>query len=458
MSKHIKITPHNQHKTIYDANDLIIVKPDNENGFTYLYSPSSDQIHKSTESAIREAAKLYPDPISPKNSLYASFERRIATVMKVPYADRFFHITDADGHRGKLIMNTFLHPSCHYGTPPAQEIHLPKIYDDFFKHLVANDEQRTYMVDWMAHSLKSRNYVFLVMQSYAQGVGKGVLDKIITAIHLAENKALMESKDIVSRFLSLEGKTYAFLDEFESTEKQLESCIKTLINSEIRCEKKGQDQKIITNYASIMIACNKTEGLKIRDGDRRFAFLDLNNIKYEASQQIADSKMNMNDFINNVLLSNENLKQLYYHLYNRKITSNLFAPPMSETRERFINDSKEEWKWVIDDLITTRHETEGEKYQRNPKNTTKCKTKNIPYFIVSVNDIKTKVAEEADHKIGKAKIFDYLLNESTFKKYIICDRAGVGKVKFYIDTKLYVPAFTEQTQSTEIDIDDLFSK
>lgn len=156
---------------------------------------------------------------------------------------------------------------------------MPLIYREFLTHLVAGAEESfEYIVRWLAHSLRDRNFCYLVTIG-DEGIGKGILGEIIKLLHGEDNYSysiFSEAKKFNALFMN---KTIIYLDEVSVKTAAQENQLKSLTNNTMEHEKKGVDAENNPNFASIYLSSNDRSSIKIEDGSRRYSIVDLTDIK-----------------------------------------------------------------------------------------------------------------------------------------------------------------------------------
>lgn len=221
---------------------------------------------------------------------------------------------------------------------------LPAIYQRFFDHLTGGDERSfTYLVDWLANSIQSRNYCILCAIG-DPGIGKGVLGEIMQRLHGANNYAKVRDSIFKLHFNApLANKTLIYVDEAVLDTKESTNRIKDVVNDHIEVEKKGKDARWIRNWASFYLSSNDRSAIYLEKGDRRFSLLDLTKVPLiQRPELIAELP---------VLLAGDSIKQLGLYLSKKKIDSDMLRVFLSKSTEEVKDASLAEWEsYVIYDL------------------------------------------------------------------------------------------------------------
>lgn len=222
---------------------------------------------------------------------------------------------------------------------------LPKIYTKFLTHFTDNDEQSIlYILDWLAYSIqegpKNKTYITAIG---AQGVGKGVLGKIIRKLHGDENSSEVLFSTIGSRFNKpFIDKTFIFLDEVIKASADQMNALKRQESDTQEAELKGIDSEEVGNYNNIYIASNNYDSLKLEADDRRHGIINIGTTRLEKAftqEEIQE------------LLSDNNIRQLGYYLMHYKPNPISFTQGYkSKNALKILNNTTLDWeKFFIDD-------------------------------------------------------------------------------------------------------------
>lgn len=191
----------------------------------------------------------------------------------------------APNKEGVLEYNTYRpapwrHEEFWKNTPVKRLDAMPELFDRFFTHLTdSHGPSKEYLLDWMANSLRTRNFTILTAIG-VQGAGKGILGKIFRNLHGETNYG--EPKDSVfkERFNApLKNKTLINVDEISLKTKEEHDRLKAVVNDTIDIEEKGVDAINCRNFASFYISSNHMDAIQIEPGDRRYSIIELSRKK-----------------------------------------------------------------------------------------------------------------------------------------------------------------------------------
>ena len=220
---------------------------------------------------------------------------------------------------------------------------MPPLYQEFFSHLVKNHKSSyEYVLRWLANSIKDRNYCVLTAIGN-QGIGKGVLGEIMRLLVGEKNFHMSDTRLITKDFnKQFKNKRIVFCDEIQILKIEHVNKFKALINDMIEIEGKGENAVEIKNYASIYIASNNFDSIRLTDDDRRFSIIDLTDeklIKKMTTNQISQ------------LIEPENIKQLAEFLWHLPVDEDKMKTPFrsSRTEEVRLAGLKDWEEWLFDD-------------------------------------------------------------------------------------------------------------
>lgn len=279
-------------------------------------------------------------------SEYYRFEEEHRAVCRFEYAPRRMELIGQDPTGALAIYNTFVPPEWKrrlffFGEPVAPLYELPEIYDKFFAHLTAHDAaSKEYLLDWLANSLQSRNYTFLVAIG-EQGIGKGTLGEIMSGLHGIENFYRGRDEVFKNRFNSqLANKTLFYADEVYLDTKTSEDRIKDVVNERLEIERKGHDPVIVENYASFYLSSNSHDAIQVEAGDRRFSIIQLTDKKLI---EVPEVFKHISDFT-----KPENIALLARYLYFREMKSPMNAPFVNSTRYLEVREAGlKDWEYYV---------------------------------------------------------------------------------------------------------------
>ena len=217
------------------------------------------------------------------------------------------------------------------------------MYKKFFNHLVNEDKDSyDYVLKWLGNALKYRNYCVLTAIG-SQGIGKGVLGEIMRGLfgkenfHQGDNRLM--TKDFNKQF---KNKRCVFVDEVRILKLDHINKFKALVNDYIEVEGKGENVVEMRNYASIYIASNNFDSIRLTSDDRRFSIIELTDKKLYDTFKPDQIKE---------LLEEENINKLAKFLWSMDIDETemlkIFA---SKRTEEVRMASVKDWEeWLFDD-------------------------------------------------------------------------------------------------------------
>ena len=336
VGKEIKriVKTHPNYKLIQDLKKAQMAM-DKSSKDSLIYYFNEEVMRESTIDKSRLMA-IYPKFDFASNVYMCDFDYDPYNVRK------FFQI------EGNWKYNTYVPPfwqeQYFYHGVEIEDCKLPEVYDRFFKHFTDGDElSYNYVLDWLANSLKGKNYCMLTAIGN-QGVGKGVLGEIMMHLFGADNYADTQRVTKSNFNAQILNKRFIFVDELKATNEEEENKLKVLINDYIEVEKKGVDAQRHKNYASIYIASNSMDAIKLRGDDRRFSVVTLSD---EKLINVFDP-----DEISS-LFKHDNIEALARYLWNRKYDKEkLFHVFITERTEQIRQASLTEWQeYFMDELV-----------------------------------------------------------------------------------------------------------
>jgi energy-coupling factor transporter ATP-binding protein EcfA2 len=223
---------------------------------------------------------------------------------------------------------------------------LPPEYSKFFQHLCDGDtESINYVLDWIAISLQTRNLTFLCLIG-SQGIGKGVLCKIISALHGQRNSGNVLFESISKQFNAfMADKTFLLLDEVSQISREQNNKLKKQNDDVMEIEQKNKNsQTDIKNFINVAIASNHLDALRIEANDRRLSLPTLTEARLETILSIPQMKA--------LYENEENLTKFAHYLLQRKYNPDYISYSFkSKQFARILNASTFDWeKWFIDEF------------------------------------------------------------------------------------------------------------
>lgn len=214
------------------------------------------------------------------------------------------------------------------GTKPPPT-HLPEIYREFFLHLVKNEaESFEYMLKWLANSLVTRNYCYLVTIG-DMGIGKGLLYQIAKQLHGPDNSNENEGEVFIKTGFNsdLDNKTLFYVNEIPPVDEKGANKLKVMVESTLRIEGKGKDAKHVNNYINLMISSNDLSALPIPKNDRRYSIVTLNTLATR------DWKEDHDSWVTALVKTPKNIEQLGKYLLNMKVDPNEMVNPFKSVEQ-----------------------------------------------------------------------------------------------------------------------------
>jgi len=220
---------------------------------------------------------------------------------------------------------------------------IPPLYQEFFNHLVKNHKSSyDYVLKWLANSIKDRNYCVLTAIGN-QGIGKGVLGEIMRFLVGEKNFHTSDTRLITKDFnKQFKNKRIVFCDEIQILKIEHVNKFKALINDMIEIEGKGENAVEVKNYASIYIASNNFDSIRLTDDDRRFSIIELTDEKL--IKKMSTSQINQ-------LIEPKNIQQLAEFLWYLPVDEDEMKTPFrsSRTEEVRLAGLKDWEEWLFDD-------------------------------------------------------------------------------------------------------------
>lgn len=302
----------------------VIVDKDGEDNRLYLYNPRCRELRTIDKSRLQSM-------ISPK--LEWGGRRHTCEFTYNPFG--LYKVKKVDGQWKYNLYEPPFWLEDHFhsgGSSLVSKIdNLPEIYNKFFSHLVDGDENSfNYILDWLANSLRARNYCILATIGN-QGIGKGVLGEIMKGLHGKSNYVLTGKRAISKEFNGqIAYKRLVYLDEVKVTTIDQENTLKGWVNDFLEVEFKGVDPKTIANYASVYYSSNNLDSIRLTDDDRRFSIVELTDKKLLTAMKAKEIS---------ALLSDVNISKLASFLYNRSVDADKMMKVFTSARTELIRSS-----------------------------------------------------------------------------------------------------------------------
>jgi hypothetical protein len=229
------------------------------------------------------------------------------------------------------------------GLEVSRRVEIPHLYKVFFIHLVKDHEESyIYVLHWLSNAMRFRNYCVLTAIGN-QGIGKGVLGEIMRLLVGEKNFHTSDTRLITKDFnKQFKNKRIVFCDEIQILKTEHVNKFKALINDMIEIEGKGENAVEAKNYASIYIASNNFDSIRLTDDDRRFSIIELTDEKLihkMSTDQISS------------LIEPDNIKQLAEFLWNLSIDKDAMKIPFKSARTEEVRlAGLKDWEeWLFDD-------------------------------------------------------------------------------------------------------------
>lgn len=259
-------------------------------------------------------------------------ETKLCTILYNPYIDHGLHDNN---------FNTY-QPSTYKGAA-KESATIPECYLNFLNTVMDGDAKSIeYTLDWMANSLRARNYTVLTLVG-APGIGKNLFSTIIERLHGAHNSSVVRDEVFKGRFNSqLHNKTFILIDEVKLRDVESLNRFKQIVNDTIEIEKKGRDAFLIKNFCNFVLASNSSDFMKLDYQDRRISLVKLSS--KPLSQTIGDVDK-VTKLVNDHLLNPKNLRALYSGLSARAVTHNMLVPFRdADTFEDIVQENLTDWE------------------------------------------------------------------------------------------------------------------
>ena len=229
----------------------------------------------------------------------------------------------------------------------AENPPLPEFFRTFLMHLCAGDLASVeFILDWMAISLQARNKTYLCLVG-AQGIGKGMLCKLIQALHGDENSLDMMFASLMKQFNGMMAdKTFILLDEISQITKAEDDKLKKQNDDLIEVERKGKESDAhVKNHSNIALASNHFDALRV-DG-KRPRRLSLPTLTTEKIQTVFNLQQIMTFHTDQARNT-----ELAHFLMRRKYKEERISEPFeSEQYRKILNASSVDWeKWFMDEF------------------------------------------------------------------------------------------------------------
>lgn len=300
------------------------------------------------------------DSVEVEASIMPRLELLSAYVHRTPYlTDKYFDFNSvvaqsSDAKSCNNCFNTYSFPKYLLRYDPKCEAgtySIPDVVTDFLEHLFGgNSEEVEYVINWMAWSLdpKIHHLPYLCLIDTVEGIGKGILAKLIRSLHGdMSNSAIVTDKIIKGQFNSqLNGKTFLCLDEMKIQGEEQHNRLKALVNEFIEIEAKGVDAKEYRNYCKVLINSNDL-ALKVTKESRRFSALMTTKVAIKDNKGLMEKWGGFDNFLK-VIESDETVDEFglaltYWRnefLYKEKISHlEIFFSAYTETLiERGLDD------------------------------------------------------------------------------------------------------------------------
>jgi hypothetical protein len=241
-----------------------------------------------------------------------------------------------------LVYNTYVPPKWRheeywFGKAVPKIERMPEIFDRYFTHITGgHTPSKEYLLDWIAHSLRNRNFTILTAIG-VQGAGKGILgDGILKNLHGQSNYYYGRDEVFKEKFnAQLLNKTIVNIDEVSLKTKEEHDKLKGIVNDLVEIEAKGKNAKNCQNFASFYITSNYMDAIQIEPGDRRYSIIQLTNTKI--------IETDLRDHIQ-YLCSPEAVFELGRYLWYRPVTHDMLQPFRSERYEEVRLGGLKDWE------------------------------------------------------------------------------------------------------------------
>lgn len=255
-------------------------------------------------------------------------------------------------------INTYLKPEWQLDKALEEEeikkfTKIPTILQDFFEHLVPDDNCREYLYDWLHYALTTRCETYLVLNG-AKGIGKNILSEFICKTLLGSSNHKVAHQAALKGFnaILVDCRMIVF-DEFKITDQQDINTLKRIINPIQMIEFKGLDTgKNQETFNSFIISNNALSDLWLNWDERRFSVMDLTDVKLR--EIWTKEKIDKSVAVFSDPQSEEMIAFGYWLMYRKpKVMQDRFSDYKGEHFYRICYSSMFEWcKMLIDDITS----------------------------------------------------------------------------------------------------------
>lgn len=257
-----------------------------------------------------------------------------------PFTHKVFFTND-DGHPAFNLYEppSWLFEHFHNRAQIPQSA-IPTIYQELFSHLM-DQPSYEYLLDWIANGLRRKNQTYLCAIA-APGTGKNTLASIIAAVFGTKNQVNVPDQVLKTHFnAALKDRQFIFIDEIFIKEGEQTDRLKGLVNNTITIEEKGKDTQNVKNYASVFLASNKYDGIRLESGDRRFSVVNFTDVPLHKNDKLF-ALVEMGEH-----LRADYINQLGQYLWHRKVTHSMYKPFISVKTAQIIEANLKGWERII---------------------------------------------------------------------------------------------------------------
>jgi len=205
---------------------------------------------------------------------YHNSEMRHAILSYDPYNLESFIGIEFEGQK-VLKVNTYIPPKWRTKVVP-QNVECPPAIWEVLTHLLPDEVDRNFVLNWLYNALVSRNQTFLILNG-AKGIGKGVLSSLVRMLVGKEHYEEAPGSILTTQFNGpIANKRVISFDE-ERVDKKGHTKLKRLANQFQSVEKKGLDAETLEVYNSYIVQNNDSSDMHIESDDRRFSVPQLTN-------------------------------------------------------------------------------------------------------------------------------------------------------------------------------------
>ena len=249
-------------------------------GFKVLYNVKEKQLSQLN-------VKVWESMLEKEDLVYHMTEMRHAVLGYDPYNLESFIGMEFEGQQ-VLKVNTYIPPKWRTQNIP-QNVECPPAIWEVLTHLIPDESDRKFVLNWFYNALVSRNQTFLILNG-AKGIGKGILCSLARMMVGKEHYEEAPGSILTTQFNGPIGNKRVISFDEEKVDKKGHTKLKRLANQFQSIEKKGVDAETQEVYNSYIVSNNDSSDMHIESDDRRFSVPQLTNRLLTDTMDIEDIK------------------------------------------------------------------------------------------------------------------------------------------------------------------------